>query len=156
MGEKLKINVDVAFYNKRKIGEVTAVMKDSNGTFIIGRSQKIYYDSALVAEALAIREGLFLTSSCYCDQVIIESDCLQLIEACQNNSWLWQVDFIIEDIFTIQRSFAECGLVWAAREGNELAHHVAKLSLQGKLLVDWIVSKPFIFSQIIERDFLPS
>ena len=81
---KLNCNVDAAFAENRKIGAISAILRDSCGNVITGETLKIHASSSLVAEALAIREGLILARSCFIEDILLESDCLKVIDACRD------------------------------------------------------------------------
>ena len=81
----LKCNVGAAFRSDSKVVAIASVIRDRSGTLITASAHKIYYSSSLVAEALAVREGLQLASSCLCDAIVLESDNLQIIEACRSD-----------------------------------------------------------------------
>ena len=69
----------MAYSPSKKIGAVLAIIRDNQGKVIIGKARRIHISSSLVAEAIALREGLLLVRSSFCESIVLESDCLQLI-----------------------------------------------------------------------------
>ena len=61
---------------------ITSHCGHNNEVFISGRTQKLPASSS---EAIAIREASVLARLCSIDAVIVESDCLQIIEACRGD-----------------------------------------------------------------------
>ena len=78
----LKCNVDGAYSEARQVGAFVAIMWDHQGRVLTGKAHKILTMSSLMAEAMAIWEGFCIVKSCFCEEILIESDCLGLIEAC--------------------------------------------------------------------------
>ena len=64
------------------------------------------------ALALALRDGLKLASSCFCDRVLMESDSLEVVDACRNILARSEIVTIVEDIAQMKNWFAECAFVW--------------------------------------------
>ena len=79
----LKCNVDAAFSRPRQVGAISAIIRDNQGRVITRKAKKIHASSSLVAEAIALREGLILARSCYCERILIESDCSTNVERFQ-------------------------------------------------------------------------
>ena len=108
-------------------------------------------NSSLVAEGLAIREGC----QCPWPSIFMESDCLQVIESCRNNTPAHEVAAVVEDIRTMRNWFSNCALLWTPREANQLAHQVAQLSLDRNLPSDWVLRLPTSFSFFWSVDYPP-
>ena len=101
-----------------------------------------YSNSPLVAESLAVREALLLASSCFCDTILVESDCLHLVEACRNQIAIPPIAMVICDILQLKKQFLRCGFLWTPRSTNAVAHLVAQKSLRGLLNADWVLHLP--------------
>ncbi|KAM1333706.1 hypothetical protein FF1_009590 [Malus domestica] len=84
----LKVNVDGAWSDQRKLGGVGIVICNELGAFVAARSLRFgFVFSALHVEALAAREGLSLmTERGLLHSIIIESDSLQIVRALLGNS----------------------------------------------------------------------
>ena len=149
---KLKCNVDAAYDDQRKIGAIAAVIRDHQGNIITGKAHRIHTSSSLLAEAVAIREGLVLANSCFIDNILLESDCLRIIEDCRERRLLPEVAIVVEDILRLKAGFSSCGLLWVRREGNRVAHEVASWSLSGTLSYDWCHNLPLALKEIVYKD----
>ena len=123
------------------------------GLLVAGSSRKLPCSSSGLAEALAIREGLLLAGSCFCEKIILESDNLELIEACRSGTFLTDEAVVIEDTLELKKNFSDCALVWAPREANRPADHVAKLALAGSLPDNWVLCKPYSLASSLRLDF---
>jgi ribonuclease HI len=76
----VKINTDGGFEVASRSGATGAVIRDGNGVFIKATARKLSsVASALVAEAEAWRDGLRLLGQSGHQQVILETDSLELI-----------------------------------------------------------------------------
>lgn len=82
----------------------------------------------------------------------MESDCLQVIEACRNNSPTHEIAIVVEDILAMRSWFSSYALLWTPREANELAHQVAHLSLEGNLSQDWVPRVPPMVDSILRKE----
>ncbi|XP_070665213.1 uncharacterized protein [Malus domestica] len=84
----LKVNVDGAWSDQRKLGGVGIVICNELGAFVAARSLRFgFVFSALHVEALAAREGLSLmTERGLLHSIIIESDSLQIVRSLLGNS----------------------------------------------------------------------
>ena len=153
--DRLKCNVDAAFCGKRNIAAVAAVIRDSQGKMVAGKASKVACASSLLAEALAVRHGLLLASSCLCNSILMESDNIEVIEACRSKSSRAEIATVVNDIKNLKCSFLECGFVWTPREANEAAHHIARLLLVDELNCDWLSSHPSILDHSLRKDSPP-
>ena len=149
---RLKCNVDAAFHADSNVGAIAAIIRDSSGTMITASARKIHCPSSLVAESLAVREGLQLAHNCLCESIVLESDNLQIIEACRSKKMIGEIATILNDIRVLSDCFHLCAFTWTPREGNQVAHLVAQLSIAGTLRGDWITSKPDSLAQLLLAD----
>ena len=150
---RLKCNVDAAFWADSKVGAIAAIIRDRAETLITASAQKIYCSSSLGAEVLAVREGLQLANSYLYNSIVLESDNLQIIEACRSDKPLWEIAIILEDIGVLKESFSFCAFTWTLWEGNCVAHHAVQLALAGSLREDWVIAKPPSLLQILRKDY---
>ena len=148
----VKCNVDAAFCNSRRIAAIAAVIKDSTGKLIAGKAQKIPCSSSRLAEALAMREGLLLANSCCCEKILVESDCLEVVEACRNRIACSELAMEVEDVNRMKSWFSHCGLLWIRREANQVAHQVARFQMEGNLNRDWVIRYPSIIADLLKMD----
>ncbi|GAA0166376.1 hypothetical protein LIER_21540 [Lithospermum erythrorhizon] len=77
----IKINCDVGWTKETKSGALGVVARDDAGEFKGARCKQVdFVPSALVAEALAIREGMQFAWEKSCHQVEVESDAKVSVE----------------------------------------------------------------------------
>src|ERR1044072_6299715 len=77
--------------------------------------------------ALSLQRNLGLTD------IVLESDCLPLINACKRRKTIAEISVVIEDISKLQRGFNYCQFSWVPRAANKVAHQVAHMFFHGKL-----------------------
>ena len=76
----VKLNVDAAFSVDQGRGATGAVIRDDQGRFISASACAIsYIADAPTAEARSIRNGLILASNSGCNNIIVNSDCMEVI-----------------------------------------------------------------------------
>ena len=125
---KLKCNMDIAFANNRRVGAISVIIRDSQGNVITGKAHNIHTSSSLVAKVVVIREGLILARICFIEDVLLESDCLKIIEACRDRLLMLEVAVVVEDILRLKNSYTSCGLFWTKQEANRATHKGVTLS----------------------------
>lgn len=59
--------------------------RDKDGTLVTGTSSKFFAKNTLVAEAIAVREAITLASGLQIASILLESDCMAVIEMCRGN-----------------------------------------------------------------------
>ncbi|RYR45940.1 hypothetical protein Ahy_A07g031709 [Arachis hypogaea] len=143
----LKLNTDVAFSKETRTEIVAVVIRDCNGNLRGGTTANIKTSSSIIAEATTIREAIIIAENLNIENVNIESDCLQLIQALKTGDTLWEAESIIRDIKIIQKRLPNCGFSWISRQGNVLAHTLASLKAHNQLANHWSSCPP---KQIVE------
>ncbi|KAJ1387656.1 Ribonuclease H superfamily [Sesbania bispinosa] len=97
----LKCNTDAAWCATRKSGAAAVVVRDHLGSLLFGLARKIPASSPLVAEAIALRDATLMAYNLNWSRVVLESDCLPLIEACRGERSLAEIDLIVRDILSL-------------------------------------------------------
>jgi ribonuclease HI len=78
----VKLNVDASFHVDSRVGAVGAILRDSHGRFLAASTKYVpYVGSVAEAEAIAMKEGLWLANRKGCNALLAESDSLETIEA---------------------------------------------------------------------------
>ncbi|ONI02519.1 hypothetical protein PRUPE_6G203400 [Prunus persica] len=112
----LKINVDGAWKPGTTEGGVGVVVKDSTGKF--------------VAEALAARTGTILAMERGYQNVVFESDALQIVTALRNHSIDRSViGPVVEDTKSLLTQITGEGFTHIRRTANGVAHRLARFAL---------------------------
>jgi ribonuclease HI len=86
----IKFNVDASFHDDRKAGAAGAVLRDIDGHFIAASCYLIpHVSTPMLAEAIALREGLELATRLNLSRVQAESDSSDVINACNRDERWW-------------------------------------------------------------------
>lgn len=88
-----------------------------------------YVNSALVAEALAVREGLSTCIDKGFRRVHCKSDSLQLIKAINSGSPSPEIYGVVSDIISLSLAFDCISFTWIQRGNNKEADALAKQAL---------------------------
>jgi ribonuclease HI len=148
---QIKINVDGSFHSVSHAGATRVIARDHEGVFLAAAS-KFYPNmaSAAMVEALAMKEGLSLANRLGCNNVMMESDSLETIEACTWDEAWWGDSFAV---------FAECvdlcsmidkvSFKHCSRTANEVAHEITRVCCSSESSCNWIAEPP---SFLLEND----
>ncbi|RYQ87893.1 hypothetical protein Ahy_B09g095434 [Arachis hypogaea] len=148
----IKCNVDAAFLEAFSGGATAAVFRDHAGNLLTASNSRIAASSPLAAEALVVREALILVQNFQLERVIFESDSLLLIQALKSKASITEIQVILDDILDLVRNLSNFGFTWVPREGNALAHEVAKLTAHGSLEQNWPSCKPQSIMKILNEE----
>ena len=75
------LNVDATFRSEDLQGAVTSILGDDKGSFIAASNDYIeHVANATMAEAYAPRRGLLLAQQLGIENLIVESDCMEVID----------------------------------------------------------------------------
>ncbi|KAJ1414333.1 Ribonuclease H domain [Sesbania bispinosa] len=148
----VKVNVDASWDPLSKSGALAVVIRDSIGVIQAGSSRIASSPSPLVAEALAARDGIVLAMNLGFQQILLESDCLNIVSACRKAADFGEISGIIQDILTYKERMVSCGFLWVHRTGNLLAHEVAKAAAAGSLPTAWPINIPPFLRPLLTSD----
>ncbi|RYR01264.1 hypothetical protein Ahy_B06g080136 [Arachis hypogaea] len=62
---------------------------------------------------------------------------LPLIQAVKAKETIGEIDLILRDIYVLMEGIPNSGFTWTHKKGNQLAHQVASLAINGKLNRNW-------------------
>ncbi|XP_072069688.1 uncharacterized protein [Arachis hypogaea] len=147
-----KMKVCTAFLEVFSGGATAAVLRDHVGNLLTASNSRIAASSPLAAEALAVREAVILAQNFQLQRVIFESDSLKLIQALKSKASIAEIQVILDDILDLVRNISNFGFTWVPREGNALAHEVAKLTAHGSLGQNWPSCKPQSVMNILNEE----
>lgn len=91
----------------------------------------------MVAEASAFRDAIILAANLGWERIHLESDCLQLIDACNLRRSIGEIQIIVNDIVRLKRNFSQCNFTWIPRRINQVAHILAQLHSRNCLPYSW-------------------
>ncbi|KAL5771067.1 hypothetical protein ACOSP7_015221 [Xanthoceras sorbifolium] len=124
-----KLNVDTSLRAIDCLVGLGAVVRDCNGLFMAGLSQKLVGSVSIeIAEAVAILNGLQLAINSGFTHIIDESDAFNVVnfitQACPLK---YEVGLIILDILSLS-SRANVSFSFVPRSANSVAHALARYS----------------------------
>jgi ribonuclease HI len=120
----VKLNIDAAFSIDSLSGATGAVIHDDHGIFIAGSCCGLpHVANAASVEARALRDGLILAGQVGCNKLVINSDCMEVIERMRNEgNSLGAAAEIYEEIYEecsfLARGFASVKFIHCPRESN--------------------------------------
>lgn len=132
-GDSIKINCDAQFNQSLFCGTVSCICRDSEGNVLTGAVKKIHAQCPMEVEANAIRLGTQVVVNLALEDVIIENDSLELVEVCRGNKKKHQFVCLIADIWDLKVRIQRVGFTWTPREGNGVAHELARLAAVDEL-----------------------
>lgn len=140
-----KLNTDAATSTGSDAIGIGAVLRDSEGRMKWAMAHRLCgYKSPLIAEALAMRAGVSAVADMGLQNVIMETDCLQVVQAMANESepFLSEVQGIIHDCLMTGLAIQGRMVRHTRREGNRVAHELAKYSLAQGGELSWFDGFP--------------
>ncbi|KAL4398517.1 uncharacterized protein LOC107471147 [Arachis duranensis] len=150
--EWLKLNIDAVISESTNRVAIAVVIRDLRGEIRGGFASNILVSSSTMAEAWEMREALLLVKNLERGKVIIELDCLTLIEAIKSGAELWEIDSILHDIQSLQLDLPDYNFTWVPREGNILAHTIAVLKNSNVLFPSWCTTLPPQLNSICRKE----
>jgi len=147
-------NTDAAFNTESMNGASGAVVRDDQGRPLGGCAKWYTYGlDALSMEAIACKDGMELARTLGTHQLIVETDCQELVKLWQAESAQRSIIYpILQQMRDISLSFSGFNLVYTSRSCNRLAHESAKLVNPECVIVEWRTEIPLALRGIIESD----
>lgn len=138
-----KINTDAAMFEGSQIG-LGGVVRDHVGDVVVGVCEKMQgSDDVAVVEALSARQGLKVAMEAGFLNLILEVDNIRLYQSLQTRRKEESTfGFIVRDILTLKASCANLVFSHVKREGNRVAHCLAKLSKNCNHQTVWLEEVP--------------
>ena len=122
-----KINVDGAASDDGKPSSIGVIIRDCQGSPTAASSKVLSSPfSVEITEALALQEGVLLASEMGLSKVIFEGDALSIIQAVNEGNVGGDFGHIIQNIRDLSLSFTWCLFQHLNRNGNRVAHDLAK------------------------------
>jgi hypothetical protein len=83
----VKLNVDDSFDADKRSGASGMILGDAHGFFIAGGNCTItFVEDAATADAMVLRDGLIMVEALGCSKLVINSDCVEVIDVMKNGS----------------------------------------------------------------------
>ena len=150
----VKINFDGAVFSKDKFSGVGAVIRDENG-LVLGSCSKHLPQaySAVEVEALAAATALALAEDLGMQRVILEGDSLVIIKALREEEQFFSpVGLLLEDVRMLSLSFQQLLYSHTKREGNSVAHNLARYANSIPEFLVWMEDVPPCIQSFVQAD----
>ena len=124
-----KVNTDAAASDNERISCIGVVIHGCKGE-ILAASCKVLPAcfTAEISEAIAVLEGVLLAAKMEVSHAIIESDALSIIPAINDGIFGGELGHIVQNIWEVSSVFSWCSFHHLKREGNRVAHELAKVA----------------------------
>lgn len=136
----IKVNTDASFIDESGKASAGIIARDSHGQVTLTAWRTLRNCASVVeAEAEACLDGIRLASEWIGQPIQLESDCLLLINALNSakttrSSW----EGSTQDIKANASLLPECVFLHVNRDGNQVAHQLARRALRTQ---EWIVRR---------------
>ena len=151
-----KGNFDAAFFDTSGCAGVGVVFRDSQGQVIAALSQKIpLVQSVELAEAMAARRALLFAKELSLFDVEIEGDCSRVLAALiMARSCSTLFGHVIDECKSLGASLRSCKFNHVRREGNRLAHALARRAIISVDTDVWVESLPSDLDNVFQSDLI--
>ncbi|XP_057418855.1 uncharacterized protein LOC130713070 [Lotus japonicus] len=151
----IKLNTDATWVSTSLSCSLATIARNHSGRVLTGTVSHLLCPTPLAAEASAVREALILASNLGWGDIWIESDCLQLIEACNKKRQVGEIQILTDDITKLSNNFLHCKFSWIPRRVNCVAHSIANLHNRHLLPPNWLFTPPQQIAAQLRKDSLP-
>jgi hypothetical protein len=151
LARQLKVNMDGSFHLEEHEGAAGAIIRDCEGKFIAASSVFLTnISSAGTVEAMK-REGLALANRLGCNNIIMESDSVETIDACTGSeTWWGKSTAIFADCVDLAALLDQVCFKHCPREANEVAHEIVSNSFSTRNSYNWVDEPPdFIICKLL-------
>lgn len=140
------------------MGGIGAVIRDHNGSFIGAASQPCNCSSAAECEASAAIMGLSFASSLHVQNMVVETDCSELVSCVKKGSASgnWRFYLFLAEFRSLEASFIQCDWNWIRHEANGAADAAAKLAKKRLCVCNWVNTPPPSLVSVLSGDGLPA
>uniref|UniRef100_A0A803LHG6 RNase H type-1 domain-containing protein n=1 Tax=Chenopodium quinoa TaxID=63459 RepID=A0A803LHG6_CHEQI len=149
----IKVNSNAALFNTNHVG-FGGVMRDNVGDVVAATCLQIVgrFDVDVV-EAMAMRHALKIAMESGFVRLCLETDNLKLHSHLKKSKYD-QTTFgiVVKDILTLASSCHSCVFEFVKREGNKVAHSLAKLSSTFDTLRVWLEEYPSGIHELVMAD----
>ena len=145
-----KVNTDAAASDDERNSCIGVVIRSCKGETLAAACKVLPTSfSAEISEAFAVLEGVLLAVKMEVSHVTIESDALSIIQAINEGVFGGKLGHIVQDIWEVSFVFSWCSFLHLKREGNRVAHELAKVARISDLSQVWERSVPSPVEHIV-------
>ena len=148
------MNTDASLnIQKQRVGRGIVARKDDGGLIGAWADSEDKLGEPAVEEALAIRQALNIAKQKGWRKVLIQSDCKGIIDKINARKAADpHIGVILFDILKLRQVFTECSFSFIKREGNFVAHHLAKFAINLMNDFEWQDSFPEWLTSLARND----
>ena len=149
-----KINFDGAIFPMEKKSSIGVVIRDSRGLVIASCSKVVHQVlGASEVEAMAATWALSFAADVGVNWAVLEGDSLDVITGLRENRMvLVPYGLLLEDAMFLSQQFDELHYSHTKREGNSLAHSLARYAVNIPDFLVWMEDVPPQFYYILQTD----
>ena len=127
----VKLNVDASFHSDDLQCSVGAVLGDCRVGFIAASNERLEHVADVgTAEAHALRLGLLLAQRMGITKLIVESDCLEVIDTMNNGGFTASgAAAIYSDCLVLIIGYTSVSFIQCPRDANCVSHELARLAV---------------------------
>ena len=153
-----KVNFDAAWAKDHSEGGIGVVIRDHSGSFLAGLSKSgCRVSSAEAAELVAAYEAINFAVDAGFRNFLLEGDNIGVMNAIRcNEDGLGSGGAIVADIVKACLSCASLSFCFVKREGNCVAHQLAKYARSILDFVVWLEDPPSWLNDVLSRDVISS
>lgn len=123
------------------------VVRNSTGHSIIAMARNLEFSKILMAEAMALRDGLLAVPSPTQKSLIVEGDSKTLIDALTGKIGIpWKIKFLVFDILALACQFLSLSFHHILREANFITDSLANLGRSASPFLSWCNRLPLFSS----------
>lgn len=154
---RYKVNTDAALFPDRGVG-LGGVVRDSSGEVVAATCLNVVGEMEVVmAEALAVRHGLKIAMEAGFTNLVLEMDNLSVFSKLKkHSSEATPLGSILSDIHVLASLSHSVCFAFVKREGNGVAHVLARLSCNFEGLRVWLEEYPPEAQAAVMADFSAS
>ncbi|KAF5470679.1 hypothetical protein F2P56_011176 [Juglans regia] len=140
----LKLNVDGAVFADGNKAGVGLVLRDENGKVVWAATKaEDAVDAPVTIELIAVLRGLQLCQPLGIPNLVVETDCLSLVQELQGTQESFSPNGnLIKDAKELMRHFPELQVQHVYRDGNRVAHNLARFAWIIDDIIMWWDSVP--------------
>ena len=148
-----KINVDGATSNDGTNACIRVIVRDCQGLSIVASSEVLQSSySAEITEAFTLLHGVLLALELKISHAIFEPDALSIIQALNYGDTDGEIGLILQDSRSYSAYFNWCTFQHLKRDGNKVAHELAKAARLSGLSQFWKGVNPSCVEHLILDD----
>ncbi|KAF5450671.1 hypothetical protein F2P56_031001 [Juglans regia] len=150
----LKANFDAAIDEQNGIVGLWIIIRNNKREVMAAYSEpQRMKTKAVVVEAIALRRTIEVCKEMGFNKVIFEGDALVIINTVKENvmCWTWYGQ-VVEDVKSSLKELLHWKILFVRRDGNMIAHRLAKFALNIGKLTCWIEECPVFISSLIAFD----